>query len=166
MERWKSRGGTSQGGEEKKWEDQRRERERRKMQVREKAEKSRFTLIFQWFVALEGRKVGSVKLSGQMKGEQLRAVGARSTFRSQHVQNTPASDHFWKLRCRKSARHCGASTFPSQHVKSTTCSGHFWTLRCQKSAHRCGPKHTSLHFVTTTTQHQLQLHYITLHALH
>ena len=29
---------------------------------------------------------------------------ARSTFPSQNAQNTPASDHFWKLRCRKSAR--------------------------------------------------------------
>jgi len=25
-----------------------------------------------------------------------------------NVQNTPAPDHFWKLRCRKSARRCGA----------------------------------------------------------
>ena len=33
---------------------------------------------------------------------------ARSTFRSQNVQNTRGSDHFWRLRCRKSARRCGA----------------------------------------------------------
>ena len=33
---------------------------------------------------------------------------ARSTFRSQTVQNTPAPGHFWKLRCRKIARRCGA----------------------------------------------------------
>ena len=32
----------------------------------------------------------------------------RSTFRNQNVQNTPFLDHFWKLRCRKSARRCGA----------------------------------------------------------
>ena len=62
MDRWKSRGEKSPGGEEKKWEDQRRERERRKkMQVREKVGKPRFTWFFQWFVALEGRKVGSLK---------------------------------------------------------------------------------------------------------
>ena len=36
--------------------------------------------------------------------EKVHAVVARSTFRSQNVQNTPFSDHFWKLRCRKSAR--------------------------------------------------------------
>ena len=40
--------------------------------------------------------------------EKVHAVVARSTFRSQHVKNTRRSDHFWKLRCRKSARRCGA----------------------------------------------------------
>ena len=62
MDRWKSRGGKSQRGEEPKREDQRRERVRKKkMQVREKVGKSRNTLFFQWFVAPEGRKVGSLK---------------------------------------------------------------------------------------------------------
>ena len=31
--------------------------------------------------------------------EKVHAVVARSTFPSQNVQNTPGSDHFWKLRC-------------------------------------------------------------------
>ena len=39
--------------------------------------------------------------------EKVHAVVARSTFPSQNVQNTPAPDPFWKLRCRKSARRCG-----------------------------------------------------------
>ena len=68
---------------------------------------------------------------------------ARSTFRSQNVQNTPGSDHFWKLRCRKSARCCSA-----KHISKSKCikhlsAGHFWKLRCRKSARRCGPKHMS-----------------------
>jgi hypothetical protein len=33
------------------------------MQVREKVAKSRITVLFQWFVAPEGRKVGSLTLS-------------------------------------------------------------------------------------------------------
>ena len=33
---------------------------------------------------------------------------ARSKFRSQNIQNTPGPEHFWKFRCRKSARRCGA----------------------------------------------------------
>ena len=117
---------------------------RKKMQVREKVGKSRNTVFFQWFVALEGRKVGSLKRRvrsqlarwemknctplwreahfqvkmykthqvrttfGSWDVEKVHAVVARSTFPSQNVQNTPAPDHFWKLRCRKSARRCGA----------------------------------------------------------
>ena len=53
-------------------------------------------------------KAGGAEPSGQMRDEKLHAVAARSTFRSQNVQNTPGPDHFWKLRCRKSARRCGA----------------------------------------------------------
>ena len=46
----------------KKQEDQRREGARRKKtQVREKVDKSRSIVFFQWFVAPEGRKVGSLK---------------------------------------------------------------------------------------------------------
>ena len=36
---------------------------------------------------------------GSCDVEKVHAVVARSTFRSQNVQNTPWSDHFWKLRC-------------------------------------------------------------------
>ena len=41
---------------------------------------------------------------GQMRDAKLHAVVARSTFPSQSAQNTSASEHFWKLRCRNSAR--------------------------------------------------------------
>ena len=44
---------------------------------------------------------------------------AHSTFPSQNVQNTPLSDHFWKLRCRKSARRCGA-----KHISKSKCTKH------------------------------------------
>ena len=44
---------------------------------------------------------------------------ARSTFPSQNVQNTSASDDFWKLRCRKSARRCGA-----KHISKSKCTKH------------------------------------------
>ena len=49
-------------------------------------------------------KAAGAEPSGQMRDEKLHAVVARSTFGSQNVQITPFSDHFWKLRCRKSAR--------------------------------------------------------------
>ena len=50
--------------------------------------------------------------------EKVHAVVARSTFRSQNAQNTPFSDHFWKLRCGNSARCCGAK--------------HLWKKKCTK----------------------------------
>ena len=59
-----------------------------------------------------------------MRDEKLHAVVARSTFPSQNVQNTPLSDHFWKLRCRKSARRCSA-----KHISKSKCTKH----------HMCAP---------------------------
>ena len=123
--------------------------------MREKIGKSRFTVFFQWFVAPEGRKVGSLKRRvrsqlarwerknctplwreahfqvksdktpedrttfGSWAVEKVHAVVARSTFPSQNVQNTPMSDHFWKFRCRKSARRCGA-----KHILKSKCTKH------------------------------------------
>ena len=56
---------------------------------------------------------------GSWDVEKVHAVVARSTFPSQNVQNTPTSDHFWKLRCRKSARRCGA-----KHISKWKCTKH------------------------------------------
>ena len=53
-------------------------------------------------------KAAGAEPSGQMRDEKLHAAAARSTFSSQNVQSTSDSDHFWKLRCRKSACRCGA----------------------------------------------------------
>ena len=61
---------------------------------------------------------------GSCDVEKVHAVVAQSTFPSQNVQNTPFSDHFWKLRCRKSARRCGA-----KHISKSKCIKH----------HRFGP---------------------------
>ena len=44
-------------------------------------------------------KAAGAEPAGQMRDEKLHAVVARSAFPSQDVQNTPGSDHFWKLRC-------------------------------------------------------------------
>ena len=56
---------------------------------------------------------------GSCDVKKVHAVVARSTFPSQNVQNTPGSDHFWKLRCRKSARRCGA-----KHISKSKCTKH------------------------------------------
>ena len=58
--------------------------------------------------------------SGSSDVEKVHTVVARSTFRSQHVQSTPCSDHFWKLRCRKKSAHrCGA-----KHISKSKCTKH------------------------------------------
>ena len=61
-------------------------------------------------------KAAGAEAVGQMGDEKVHAVVVRSTFPSQNVQNTSASEHFWKLRCRKSARRCGG-----KHISKSKC---------------------------------------------
>ena len=73
----------------------------------------------------------------------MHAVVARSTFPSQNVQNTPASDHFWKLRCRKSARRCGA-----KHISKSKCTKHtsIGPLLEVEMSKKCTPLWREAHF--------------------
>ena len=56
---------------------------------------------------------------GSCNVEKVHAVVARSKLRSENVQNTAAWHHFWKFRCRKSARRCGA-----KHISKWKCTKH------------------------------------------
>ena len=180
MERWKAEQGRGTEKRKIRREKIRRERGRgQKIQMREKVGKSRNTVFFQWFVAQEGRKVGSLKrrvrsqlATGAMKNctplwreahfqvkmyktpgvrttfgswdvEKVHAVVARSTFPSQNVQNTSASDHFWKLRCRKSARRCGA-----KHISKSKCTKHLSVgpLLEVEMSKKCTPLWREAHF--------------------
>ena len=146
---------------------------RKKMQMREKVGKSRNTVFFQWFEAPEGRKVGSLKrrVRSQLARWEMKiwrrcgakqiskwkctkhtmvgalleahAVVARSTFRSQNVKNTRGSDHFWRFRCRKSARRCGA-----KHVSKWKCAKHtsFGPLLEVEMSKKCTPLWREAHF--------------------
>ena len=94
------------------------------MQIREKVGKSRNTVFFQWFVAPEGRKVGSLKRRVRSQLPRWEMKNCTPLWREAHfevkiVQNTPFSDHFWKLRRRKSARRCGA-----KHISKSKCTKH------------------------------------------
>ena len=262
MDRWKAEMERVREKRNIRREKSRRERVRRKkMQMREKERKSWNTVFFQWFVAPEGRKVGSLKRRvrsqlarwemktctplwreahfqvkmyktpqhrttfGSWDVEKVHAVVARSTFPSQNVQNTPCTDHFWKFTSRKSARRCGTkhiskskctkhtmvgtllevemskkctplwreahfqvktlktsgvrttfgssdlekvhavvarSTFRSQNVQNTPWSDHFWRFRCRFASLHSTPTlhYTTLHYIT---QHYTTLHYTTLH---
>ena len=88
-------------------------------------------------------KAAGAEPAGQMRDDKLHTVVARSTFRSQNVQNTPSSEHFLQLRCRKSAGRCCAKHISKSNAQNTPGSDHFWRLRCRKSARCCGAKHIS-----------------------
>ena len=152
MQRWKGRGGKSQDGEVKKWEEKRRERVgSKKMRVREKDRKGRKVAIYCVFPMIWGSgwsksnlaKAAGAEPAGQRRDEQIHAAVARSTFASQNVQNTPFSDHFWKLRCRKSARRCGA-----KHISKSKCAKHtsFGPLLEVEMSKKCTPLWLEAHF--------------------
>ena len=180
MGRWKAEQGRGREKRKIRREKIRRERVRgQKTQMHEKVGKSRNTVFFQWFVAPEGRKVGSLKrqvwtqlATGAIKNcmllwreahfqvkmcktpqvrttfgscdvEKVHAVVARSTFPSQNVQNTSAPDHFWKLRCRKSARRCGA-----KHISKSKCIKHLSSgpLLEVAMSKKCTPLWREAHF--------------------
>ena len=153
------------------------------MQMREKVGKSQNTVFFQRFVAPEGRKVGSLKRRVRSQLARWEMKKCTPLWREAHFQvkmyKTPLSDHFWRFRCRKSARRCGA-----KHISKSKCTKHHifapllevWML---KKWHGCGGKHISKSKCTKhtrsgpllelqmslrfTTLHYITLHYTTLH---
>ena len=63
---------------------------------------------------------------------------ARSRFRSQNVQNTSASERFWKFRCSKSPRCCGAKMREAHFKAKMLKTLHCWTTfgrRAVQKAH-------------------------------
>ena len=99
-------------------------------------------------------KAAGAEASGQMRDEKVHAVVARSTFPSQNVQNTPFSDHFWKLRCRKSARRCGAKHISKSKVLKTDGLGPLLEVEMSK---KCTPLWREAHFqVKMYKTHQLR----------
>ena len=80
---------------------------------------------------------------GSCDVEKVHAVVARSTFGSQNVQSTPWSEHFWQLRCRKSARRCGA-----KHIWKSKCTKHTMVggLLAVEMSNKCTPLWLEAHF--------------------
>ena len=56
---------------------------------------------------------------GSSDVQKWHAAVARSTFASQNAQNTTLSEPFWKFRCSKMARGCGA-----KHICKSKCRKH------------------------------------------
>ena len=125
MDRWKAEQGRGREKRKIRREKIRRERVRKKEDAdARKGRKVAKHCVFPMICGSGGSKSRLAKAAGaepagQMSDEKLHAVVARSTFWSQNVQNTPGSDHFWKLRCRKSARRCGAKHISKSNVLKT-----------------------------------------------
>jgi len=85
--------------------------------------------------------------------ENVHAVVARSTFRSQNVQNTRGSDHFWRFRCRFAWLRVITLHYTLHYTTYSTL--HYTTL------HNTTTTTTELHN-TTTPLHSATLNYNTL----
>ena len=105
--------------EKQRWEEsaKRREEERRskkrKSQKKEDPGARKGRKVFPMICGSGGSKSRLTKAAGaepagQLRDEKLHAVVAPSTFPSQRRKKLTGSEHFWKLGCGKSARHCGA----------------------------------------------------------
>ena len=125
MDRWKAEQGR---GREKRRVEERRSKKRKSQKKADadarKGRKVAKHCVFPMICGSGGSKSRLAKAAGaepagQMRDEQLHAVVVRSTFPSEKVQNTWVSEHFWKLRCRKSARRCGAN-----HISKWKCTKH------------------------------------------
>ena len=136
--------------EKQRWEESEKRREeeriskkslrRKKIQVREKVGKWRNTVFFQWFVAPEGREVGSLKRRVRIHLARWHVKNCTPLWREAHFQvkmyKALHVDHVSKLRCRKSARRCGAT-----HISKSKCTKHlsFGALLQVAMSKKCTP---------------------------
>ena len=119
------------------------------MQMREKDRKGRKVAkhcVFPMICGSGGSKrrlakVAGAEPSGKMRDEKLHAIVARSTFRSQNVQNTPALFGSWDVE--KVHAIAARSTFRSQNVQNTPGSDHFLEVEMSK---KCTPLWCEAHF--------------------
>ena len=123
---------------------------RKKMQMREKVGKSRFTVFFQWFVAPEGRKVGSLKRRVRTQLARWEMKKCTPLWREAHFQVKMYKTHqvrttFGSWDVEKVHAVVARSTFGVKmyktHHSRTTFGG--WDVEFRKSARRCGAKHSS-----------------------
>ena len=146
MDRWKAEMGRVR--DEKRREEERESLRRKKIQVREKVGKSRKTMFFQWFVAPEGRKIGSLKrrVRSQLARWEMKSCKPwlrEARFEVKSVKNWRDQSTFGSWDVEKVHAVVAQSTFRSQNAQSTPGPDHFWKLWRRKSARCCGAKHIS-----------------------
>ena len=111
-------------GAEKKWEDQRGKSEKKDDAGARNSKKVTIHRVFPIICGSGGSKSRLARAAcaepcGQMRDEKLHAVVARRTCPRKNIQSRPFSVHSWRLRCRKSARRCGA-----KHISKWKCTKH------------------------------------------
>ena len=88
-------------------------------------EKSRSAVFFSMIrVSGESKsrlgKAAGAESCGERSNQKLHAALARSTFSSQHVQNTSGSDHLLKFRCRKNCTpHFQVNMYKTRQGRTT-----------------------------------------------
>ena len=92
--------------------------------MRKKIGKSRFTVFFQWFVAPEGRKVGSLKRRVRSQLARWDMKKCTPLWREAHFQvkmdkTLEERTTFGSWDVEKSARRCGA-----KHILKSKCAKH------------------------------------------
>ena len=97
---------------------------RKKMQVREKVEKLRITVFFQWFVAPEGRKAGSLKRRvrshlARWEMKSCTPLWREAQFEVKMYEAAHVPSTFGSCDVEKSARRCGA-----KHISKSNCTKH------------------------------------------
>ena len=133
---------------EKRREDERRSKKRKPQKKEDPGGNVAKHCVFRMICGSGGLKSRLAKAAGaeppgQIRDEKLHAVVARSTFPSQNVQNTSASDYFWKLQCRKSARRCRV-----KHISKSKCQEHhmFAPLLDLQMSNKCTALWREAHF--------------------
>ena len=141
----KSRDGKSQR------EEKSRRVRRKKMQVREKVGKSRNTVFFQWFVAPEGRKVGSLKRRVRSHLARWEMKNCTPLWREAHFEVKIYNTHqlrttFGSCDVEKVHAVVARSTFRSQNVQTITKHTMFGPLLEVAMSKKCTPLWREAHF--------------------
>ena len=147
--------------EKQRWEEseKRREEERRsekrKSQKKEdsgarKGRKVAMHCVFQWFVAPEGRKVGSLKRRcGAIWPDERWTIARRCG--TKHISKSKCTKHlgFGALLEVEMSKKC-TPLWREAHFDVKSVKNWRGRLRCRKSARRCGAKHISMSKVLKT----------------
>ena len=121
MDRWKAEMGRVREEMRRRKKIKRESLRRKKIQVREKLGKSRNTAFFQWFVAPEGRKVGSLKRRVRSHVVRWEMKSCTPLWREAHFQVKMYKAHQFRSTFRscdvESARRCGAKHISKSKVQ-------------------------------------------------